>query len=118
MNKKTEGLIKEKEAANYLIEQGYQILARNFRCRLGEIDIIAKEDGYLVFAEVKYRTNMGMGFPEEAITSLKQRRITNTAKYYLLINRLPECTPCRFDVIVMLKDEIRLIKHAFDAYGS
>lgn len=118
MNKKAEGLAKETEAANYLLEQGYQILSRNFRCRLGEIDIIARNDGYLVFVEVKYRTNMEMGFPEEAITSLKQRRITNTAKYYLLVNRLPESTPCRFDVIVMLKNEIRLIKHAFDAYGS
>lgn len=117
MNKKVEGLTKETEAAKYLSDQGYQILSRNFRCRLGEIDIIAKNDGYLVFVEVKYRTNMEMGFPEEAITSLKQKRITNTAKYYLLVNRLPEITPCRFDVVVILKKEIRLIKNAFDAYG-
>ncbi|ABX42759.1 YraN family protein [Lachnoclostridium phytofermentans] len=118
MNKKVEGLTKETEAANYLSEQGYQILARNYRCRLGEIDIVARENGYLVFVEVKYRTNVEKGFPEEAITIQKQRRITNTAKYYLLVNRLPESTPCRFDVVVMLKEEIRLIKNAFDAYGS
>jgi len=118
VNKKVEGLTKETEAANYLSEQGYQILSRNYRCRLGEIDIIARENGYLVFVEVKYRSNMEMGFPEEAITIHKQKRITNTAKYYLLVNRLPESTPCRFDVVVILKKEIRLIKHAFDAYGS
>ncbi len=113
-----EGLTKETEAANYLSEQGYQVLTRNYRCKLGEIDIIARESGYLVFIEVKYRTSVEMGLPEEAITILKQRRITNTAKYYLHVNRLSENTPCRFDVVVILKKEIRLIKHAFDAYGS
>lgn len=96
--------------------QGYQILSRNYRCRQGEIDIVAKEDEYFVFVEVKYRSNLEKGYPEEAVTAWKQRHIVNTARYYLMTNHCPESTPCRFDVVVIQKDEIRLIKNAFDAF--
>lgn len=70
-----------------LVEKGYKIVARNFKCKIGEIDIIALKDNVLHFIEVKTRTNNIYGSPAESVTREKQRRIKNTANYYLLINK-------------------------------
>ena len=92
---------------------GNKILERNFRCKIGEIDIIALHKGYLVFIEVKYRKDSAAGHPLEAVDYQKQNKIRYTAQYYMYKNRIPENTPCRFDVVSILGDEITLIKDAF-----
>ena len=114
-NKRTVGKQKEKEACAYLEKHGYQIICSNFRCKFGEVDIIAKEGEYLVFIEVKYRKNAKNGMPQEAVNFPKQKRITITAKYYLCQNGLGDNTPCRFDVVEVLDKEIKVIKNAFEA---
>nr|WP_024295349.1 MULTISPECIES: YraN family protein [Lachnospiraceae] len=103
----------EDAAAAYLEKNGYVILERNYRDRLGEIDIIAKNGIELVFVEVKYRRTLEKGDPAEAVHLLKQRKIRNAAKGYLYRHRLGEDIPCRFDVVAILGEEIRLIKDAF-----
>lgn len=113
MNKHEIGSGYEEMAAAYLIEQGYKIIARNFSDRRGEIDIIAMDGEYLVFAEVKYRRDEKQGDPAEAVDYRKQQRIRRTAEYYLYKNRISEAMPCRFDVIAILGDRITLIRDAF-----
>lgn len=114
MNKREVGSLNEEKAIKYLIAHGYHIIQKNFYCKMGEIDIIANSEGYLCFIEVKYRTSEVNGSPGEAITPTKIRRITRTAQYYMLINNIPEDTPCRFDVIIILHNKITLIENAFD----
>lgn len=114
MNKREVGTAFEQKAAEYLAMNGYQILTKNFRYKIGEIDLIAQSEGYLCFIEVKYRSGTSKGYPAEAITPNKIRRITRTAEFYLLLHRLPQETPCRFDAVVILDHDISLIKNAFE----
>ena len=86
---------------------------RNFYFKGGELDLIAQEEEYLCFIEVKYRTDDRYGLPEEAITPLKMTRMRNGAKQYLYVKHLPFDTPCRFDVISVYGTEITWIKDAF-----
>ena len=113
MNKRKEGSIWENLAAAYLAEQGLLILERNYRTRLGEIDLIAKEKDTLVFVEVKYRKTDRMGLPEEAVTRKKQGTIRKVAESYRSFHWKGTETPCRFDVIAVLGEEITWIKNAF-----
>lgn len=83
MNKKHLGKKGEDFAAGILEEEGYRILERNFRCPIGEIDLIAEKDGELTFIEVKTRRTMKFGIPAEAVTREKQRRIRAAAEWYL-----------------------------------
>lgn len=104
----------EKAAARFLKKNGYKILCQNFKCRLGEIDIIAKDGDILVFAEVKQRKNADFGHPEDFVDFRKQRKIRKTAEIYLLKNKTKPI--CRFDVISVLgekKFNITHIKNAF-----
>lgn len=114
MNKRCVGAAYEQEAADYLTEQGYEILERNFRCRLGEIDLIARDGECLVFVEVKYRKGRRKGDPLEAVHQKKQKIIGQVAAYYLLTHPNWEDCPCRFDAVGILDGEIRLIKNAFE----
>lgn len=114
MNNRAVGTTFEQKAADYLEKNGYSVIEKNFRCKIGEIDLIAKSEGYLCFVEVKYRSGTTKGFPAEAINYNKIRRITRTAQFYLLLHKLPQDTPCRFDAVVILDDKIELIKNAFD----
>ena len=115
INKRELGNDKEKIAAKYLTGCGYQILETNYYCKAGEIDIVAEEDGYLCFIEVKFRADEASGFPEEAVDRRKASRITRSALFYMNENGYAEDTPCRFDVVAILGDETMLIKNAFDA---
>lgn len=118
MNKRQIGTKKEQTAAEYLKIQGYDILGVNFYSRFGELDLIARDGRYIVFVEVKYRTGIQKGYPLEAVTLTKRRRIIQAARYYLYRNRYPEDTPCRFDVIGILGEEITHVKGAFDLCQS
>jgi len=116
-NKRSLGSEKERIAADYLKERGYRILEMNFRCRQGEIDLVARDGKYLVFVEVKYRADGRAGAPEEAVNRAKQRTILQVARFYLYRHRFSEDTPCRFDVVGITGEKIRLIKDAFGANG-
>lgn len=115
MNKRQIGFEYEEKARNYLMEQGYEMVTSNYTCRFGEIDIIAKQGNYLVFVEVKYRANERKGIPEEAVDIRKMKHITKTAIQYITTHGYDEFTPCRFDVVSITKEEIRLIQNAFEA---
>ncbi|MGN0372290.1 MAG: YraN family protein [Enterocloster sp.] len=113
MNRRQVGSRYEQEAAACLQKKGYQILEKNYRCRQGEVDLICRHGRYLVFAEVKYRSGPAWGMPAEAVDGRKQQRIRSAASYYLYSHHLPEDTPCRFDVVGILKDQIEIIENAF-----
>ncbi len=113
MNKRKIGQEQEEIAASYLKQQGYKILKKNFRCPLGEIDLIAMHQDYLVFVEVKYRRSLQKGYPEEAVTPAKQKTIAKTALWYMTTNHISLDTPCRFDVVSMMPETIRVIQDAF-----
>ena len=83
MNTRKIGTVQEQRVAGWLKQHGYDIVEHNFSCRFGEIDLIARKDGYLIFVEVKYRSNLGYGSPCEAVDHRKQKRISNAAAFYL-----------------------------------
>lgn len=117
-NNRTIGSEYEQVAGKYLEQQGYHILCYNYRCPLGEIDIIAMDSDILVFVEVKYRKNLTKGSPLEAVNSKKQKVISKCANYYITGKRLYG-NACRFDVIgIVGKDtehmEISHIEQAFE----
>lgn len=97
-NKQKIGKFGEDVATRYLIQKDYKILEKNFRCKKGEIDIIAKDNNNLVFIEVKTRSNLNYGTPAEAVNSSKIQHILNTAKVYLKIKNIKSAF-IRFDVI-------------------
>lgn len=90
----------EEVAANYLKKQGYRILKTNYRCRMGELDIIARKKDTIVFVEVRSRSSKRFGLPQESIGPAKQRKIRAVASYYLqsLSKPLPKV---RFDVLAL-----------------
>lgn len=114
MNKRALGSIWEEQVCTFLKREGCEILEKNYRSKRGEIDLIVQDGRYLVFVEVKYRKNSAAGFPEEAVDYRKQLRISRTAQDYLLKKRLPETTPCRFDVVAVCGEQIHYIRNAFD----
>lgn len=103
----------EERALRWLREQGYRIVARNYRWHGGEIDLIARDGNSLAFIEVKTRTDERFGRPEEALTPEKRRRIIRAAQHYIAEHH-PELD-LRFDVVTIVGDEIRLYKDAFRA---
>ena len=101
MNKRKHGSKYEEIAAAHLERAGCTILERNFRCKIGEIDIVAMDGDSLVFVEVKYRNSSASGYPEEAVSLYKQQKISRTADYYCMKNRISDLSPKRFDVIAI-----------------
>lgn len=102
----------EDAAAEYLKSRGAVILGKNYRRGPGEIDLIARMDGFIAFVEVKQRGSHSRGTPGEAVTRTKQARISGTALYYLKENRLLDAR-IRFDVIEIDPEGLRHIKNAF-----
>lgn len=107
----------EKLALGLLKKEGYRILIRNYRSRLGEIDIVAQDKNTICFIEVKTRQALGAGGPLESINALKQRKISKTALGYLKDKHLLDIK-ARFDVVAVTYDEnkprLDLIKNAFE----
>ena len=118
MNNREKGSAYEDLAASFFLKNGYRILERNYRRKTGEIDLIVLDpDGRtIVFTEVKYRKKLRNGYPEEAVNVQKQARIYRTAEWYLLEKKIPSGTPCRFDVISILGNQISQIKNAFGGF--
>lgn len=113
---KTAGDRGEQLAAQYLSERGYEIVAAQYRCRFGEIDLIAQKDGVLCFVEVKLRSSVRHGLPREFVTPAKQKRLRMTAAQYLA-EWGGECC-ARFDVAEVYDDEtpprVEYIEDAFE----
>jgi putative endonuclease len=122
MNKKLVGLDGENLACSYLRRKGYKIITRNYRCRIGEIDIVARHKKTLIFCEVKTRNNKDFGEPFEAVTKFKQDRLRRLAECYLRSvhydQKFPKDFNFRFDVISIIfgqnnDSEITHLENAF-----
>lgn len=113
MNKRQTGSAAELRAEAYLSEKGVRIVERNFRNRHGEIDLIGYHKGYLVFFEVKYRSNRSKGVPEAAVNYYKQKQICEVATFYRCIHKIPFHMPIRYDVVAIEGAEIRWLQNAF-----
>ncbi len=110
------GKLGEQLTAEYLTEKGYRILEMNFRCRFGEIDVIAENDRYLAFVEVKTRSFGGLMHPFEAITPSKRAKVIRTAQYYL--TKHPTALQPRFDAAAVFTvdgelEKLDYIENAF-----
>lgn len=121
-SKRDTGRLGEEVALRYLSRQGYQIVERNYRCRLGEIDLVAREGKELVFIEVKTRSSTRFGLPQEAVNRDKQWRLSRLAQYYLVDRKLVGVS-CRFDVVAVLLAgtkvlQVEVIKDAFPLQGG
>jgi len=107
----------ELKAERYLHEQGLTTVSRNFRCRLGEIDLIMEDGNCLVFAEIRYRRNSFYGTGAESVTRAKQNRLIRSAKKYLQLRKHRARQTCRFDVLSLGQKDGQLtvewIKNAF-----
>ena len=123
MERRELGAWGEERAAKYLRSKGYTILERNFRCRAGEIDIIALRGGVIAFVEVKLRRDSEFAEAREFVTPAKQRRVILTAEYWLVSHRT-ELQP-RFDVIEIVTPkgrpmeiaELDFIQGAYEVEG-
>ncbi len=119
MNRQEVGKLGEKLAQKFLKKRGYHILETNFRCREGEIDIVARQKDYLVFIEVRTKSNLAFGTPEESITGAKKGRLVASAFAYISIHQnLPSLW--RIDVVAIEVDDkgktkrIELIENAIE----
>ena len=115
MNTRKTGNFYENVACEYLQAQGMEIVERNFRCRLGEIDIVARDKNCIVFAEVKYRKNDTFGDALWAVGYTKQKKICRCAKVYCMYH--PWITEIRYDVIGVTDTKIEWIQNAFEHIG-
>ena len=107
----------EDMAVDYLRERGYKILERNFHCPFGEMDIIGRQGAVLTFVEVKTRRTESFGSPSESVGSVKQKKLSRIALFYLQKHRLEGCE-ARFDVLAIMLGaqgaQVELIRDAFD----
>lgn len=103
----------ERSAERLLQSHGLTIVARNYRTRMGEIDLVAQDGDVLVFVEVRLRAGDRFGGAAASIGPAKQRRLAAAASLYL--SRLPRAPRCRFDVVTLERGEPRWLRGAFDA---
>ena len=113
MNKRKIGSQYESIVRDYLEKHNYKILCQNYRTKIGEIDLIAKNENYLCFIEVKYRDKESLASGLYAVDRLKQKTIYNVANIYINENNIDDDTPCRFDVVSVDGSVLSLIKNAF-----
>lgn len=108
----------EQRAANYLIEQGYQILFQNWKTRTGEIDIIAFNEPYLVFVEVKTLPHGDLAMLDLVLNKIKRKRITETAKYFVHKFRQYSNSYIRFDVLIVDMPGLPPLYHIENAFSE
>ena len=114
LNTKEKGNVYENRCVSFLLANGINNIKQNYRCRMGEVDILGTDKGTLVFFEVKYRKNSKSGYAAEAVDYRKQKKICMVAAHYLMMNRLTLDTPVRFDVLAVDGSEITWYKNAFE----
>jgi putative endonuclease len=111
------GILGEQRALAALVAAGYRLLARNYRCPHGEVDLVAEEGGRIVFVEVKARRGIDFGGPAAAVTRAKRRRIARASLHYLAANRMLD-RPARFDVVTLLETpagwRVEILRDAFE----
>jgi putative endonuclease len=108
----------EQAAADYLLEKGYSIVARNWKSLYGEVDLITRKGDLLVFVEVKTRSGRNYGWPEEAITPLKQEHLVNSAETYLDETKLDAHQEWQIDVIAILVEDMTAGRFAIKHYEN
>ena len=117
---KTLGDLGETAVAVYLKQRGYALLERQWRCRFGELDLVARDrQGTICFVEVKLRSSVTHGLPREAVDARKRRRLLTAASCYLAARQTD--APCRFDVAEVYTDEhhsVTKIEYLEDAFGE
>ena len=113
MNTRKIGNAYEDLACEHLEDCGMKIISRNYRVKIGEIDIIAKDENILVFIEVKYRKNTDFGGAEFAISYAKKNKIRRVAEWFLSERGYPANTICRFDAVLIDGTEITHVKNAW-----
>jgi putative endonuclease len=106
------GAVAERRAAEYLVRQGLRLIASNYRCRGGEIDLIMGDGNVLVFVEVRARAASRFGGAAESITAGKRARIILAARHYLASTGMD--VPCRFDALLLDAGTLAWIKSAFE----
>jgi putative endonuclease len=111
------GKVAEEKALNYLRQQGLQLVIQNYNCPLGEIDLIMRDRSYLVFIEVRSRTNLSFGSGMVSITDAKKKKIMRAAWHYLMTYQLVDKMPLRFDV-VSIDGKSGVISWISDAFGE
>jgi putative endonuclease len=112
--KQAVGAAKEQLACAFLEQQGLRLVASNYRCRRGELDLVMRDAGVLVFVEVRFRASERFGTPAETVGTHKQRRLVAAAAHYLQQHRVN--APCRFDVLAIDGgNRIDWIRDAFHA---
>ena len=108
------GAVGEERAAAWYVAQGYAVLARNWRCREGEIDLVCAKGRTLVICEVKTRSSLAYGHPAEAVTPVKQQRLHRLALLWLAAPERPvRADALRFDVAAVLPQSIDVLEAAF-----
>jgi putative endonuclease len=109
MSTKILGNLGESYAERFLMRNGYKVIDKNFRCKVGEVDIIALKDNILIFVEVKTRNSTKFGFPEEAVTPHKIGKIKRSGDWYVSLHpNLPK--KVRIDVVSLLLAEGKIIR--------
>jgi putative endonuclease len=116
LNANNAGLDSEKIAATFLLLQGLKLLATNFHCRYGEIDLIMQDGKTLVFIEVRLRTNPNFADAANSITAQKQQKLILTAEHFLQKNKIN--MPCRFDAVLMSKADAANMQWIRNAFGT
>jgi putative endonuclease len=106
------GRAAEERACRLLTAEGYDIVERNYRCAVGEIDLVARQGGDLVFVEVRSRADGDHGSAAATVGAVKQRRVARAAEFYLS-ERAPRFDTCRFDVVAITGDDIEILRDAF-----
>lgn len=117
-NRKQLGKLAEELALRHLQRKGYKILAQNYRCRYGEIDIVALDGHTLVFVEVRAKRSADFGTPQESISRQKQRKIREVARFYLS-NELKRGSACRFDAVAVQFEtdfKVKELEHIENAF--
>ena len=109
------GFAAEQHAREFLCKQGFRWIESNYRCRLGEIDLIMHDHDYIVFVEVRARASGEYGTAVQSVTYAKRQKLLRTATLYLQTKKLYDKQPCRFDVVSLdgAKPQITWIKNAF-----
>ena len=113
MNTRNVGSFYEKKAIEYLKKENFKIIASNYSCKIGEIDVIATKENTLHFIEIKYRKNLMYGNPLEAVNYKKQQKIYKTAMWFLNENQIFMDFQCSFDVIAITEEQIQYIYNCF-----
>ncbi|HOW58804.1 MAG TPA: YraN family protein [Candidatus Omnitrophota bacterium] len=108
----------ETVACDFLRKEGYEIVQKNYKCKLGEIDVVAKRRGRIAFVEIKTRTSVQFGSPQEAVNFKKQEKLAKLAEWYLKEKKITN-SPIAFDVVAVHWEDgkrplVRLIKDAFE----